>query len=443
MAARKSLWTVAIATVLLAAVPAVVMAFGIRPPQPGAHTQYDFAEWYTDGPGVGVVWLDPAGVTSIARGGTAAFNARLAASYPAWNFVPAGADLNGFFDVDIYDAKDTNHLGGPAVGAEIYLRYTLGAGDPQPNPALGGSCHWIQRVRDNHNITDNPGHGNLEDVIDVGGALPYYDQVGDAGWNAAAGTFYFHDWPSRPDRRRYHWWDAELYLVDETAAQAATIYNGVSWGWRNVWMCPNILAGPALGVLAGLTFGFNGVTNELEFSSGVVDRVNLDASGWDYGDNLIGDPVMGASFDITEMELIDRWDDTFVFGGGALSVHSGADEYFRGDEFYVMANDAWTATWGYNMIGIYGDPWFDDTGTSTVIDAYGDYEFLTGWEPQFFGLTDTSFSDWFDAGASGDLGVMVSTGNCTGDDSPEAAVALLLLFSAPVLCCLRGRRRAA
>jgi hypothetical protein len=40
----------------------------------------------------------------------------------------------------------------------------------------------------------------------------------------------FYDTPFRSDIKENHNWDAELYLVEETAPKTVTIYNGIKWG---------------------------------------------------------------------------------------------------------------------------------------------------------------------------------------------------------------------
>jgi hypothetical protein len=215
-------------------------AFTITPPQPGASITYDPSEEYILPDGrKGITTLNPLSVTSIARGGTAAFLATLKAAFPAWNFNKAANDLAGSFDVEVYDA-----LGTPsAVGADFRLQYNPAGGDPTP---ANNELHWIQRVVDNHNITNNPGHGNFEDVIDglPSQTDPFYDTFGDADEDS------FHDFPTRHDADKNHFWFADLYLVELTAPQTVTIYNGVRWGWTNTVPEPSSVLGLlALGTL--------------------------------------------------------------------------------------------------------------------------------------------------------------------------------------------------
>ncbi|WP_026098655.1 PEP-CTERM sorting domain-containing protein [Kamptonema formosum] len=46
-----------------------------------------------------------------------------------------------------------------------------------------------------------------------------------------------------------HYWSAELYLVEPTAPKQVTIYNGISWGWKNeVVPEPTTVMGSGLGM---------------------------------------------------------------------------------------------------------------------------------------------------------------------------------------------------
>ncbi|MFN9965203.1 MAG: hypothetical protein ACK52F_00325, partial [bacterium] len=213
-------------------------AFTITPPQPGASITYDPSEEYILPDGrQGVTTLDPLSVTSIARGGTAAFLATLKAAFPAWNFNKAANDLAGSFDVEVYDA-----LGTPStVGADFRLQYNPAGGDPTP---ANNELHWIQRVVNNHKL--GAPHGTLDDKIDIVPSQdnPFYDTFGDADEDS------FHDFPKRFDADKNHFWFADLYLVELTAPQTVTIYNGVRWGWTNTVPEPSSVLGLlALGTL--------------------------------------------------------------------------------------------------------------------------------------------------------------------------------------------------
>jgi|GEM_PF-4879744 len=212
----------------------MALGFSITPAQPGASINYDATRNYTSGAYTGVASNNPISVTGLVRGGTAGFLTDVKTDYTGyaykgstWTFNAAGADLTGTFDIEKYDIL------GPlnnTLGTEFQLKYTPGKGDPIADPDRAkNTVHWIQRVIDNHNITTNPGHGNAEDIVDIGKTqvTPYYDDP----------TFslppVFYDFPSRNDPTKAHSWTAELYLVQETAAKTVTVYNGVKWGWQN------------------------------------------------------------------------------------------------------------------------------------------------------------------------------------------------------------------
>lgn len=158
-----------------------------------------------------------------------------------WSYTIADEELSdGSLVVHTYDA-----YGGDFVGAEFHVEYVPGDDDPTEN------LHWIQIVWDNHNITDNPGHGNSEQTVDVaaGQGNPYYDDGG-----AATGSF-FYDFPKRPDELEDHWWYADLFLVSGPAIGAGagevTILGGIRWGWENHVTC-YVVPEPATFLLLGL-----------------------------------------------------------------------------------------------------------------------------------------------------------------------------------------------
>lgn len=222
-------------TLLLGLTGQASSAFTITPAQPSATNRYDLSEIYTlPGGDQKSAFLNPASINPIVRGGTTDFLTTLQAAFPTWTFNAATADLNGSFEIANYYACGANTLCGTergvtatgGVGSFIDVSYIPGTDDPTP---AGNDLHWIQRVFDNHNVTNNRGHGNLEDIVDNPFAMgtPYYDDGGFAGEN------FFVDRPYRGDEGEDHFWFAELYLVEETASQTVTIYNGIEWGWGN------------------------------------------------------------------------------------------------------------------------------------------------------------------------------------------------------------------
>jgi len=238
-----------VTTLLIALTTQSSLAFSINPLGPlGATQDWDPDESYTLADGrTGITNLYPRAVLSLPRGGTTSFLSALYLSFPTWTFNPASNDLAGSFVVQIYDAIGTPNR----VGAQLRLQYIPGINDPTPS---GNNLHWIQRVFDNHNITNNPGHGNFENVIDIGPGVtnPFYDTAfGVQPFDERT----FFDPPGRNDAGNNHSWLAELYLVDQTAPQRVTIYNGVQWGWNNeVVPEPLTIFGSGVGLGLGVFF---------------------------------------------------------------------------------------------------------------------------------------------------------------------------------------------
>jgi len=249
-----------------------VFAFVITPPQPGATVIYDAEEEYNLGGGVtGVTRLNPLSVTSIQRGGTAGFLDQLRAEFTAaegWTFLAAAQDLAGSFNITHYDAVSPTTDPG-RVGANFAFDYNRAGTDPMT--AGTTVLHWIQRVVDNHNITNNPGHDNPENVIDFlspSGTqtrpdVPFYDVLptGDPLFDIPpfAVPPHFEDGTRRTDPNRSHTWMAEVYLVSlqTDAPKRVTIYNGASWGWENhVIPEPSSLLLFAVGIIGTALYGW-------------------------------------------------------------------------------------------------------------------------------------------------------------------------------------------
>ena len=187
--------------------------------------------------------LSPINIASLPRGGTSSLLALLNLNFLTWTFTPASNDLVGTFEIQAYDAVATSDN----VGAQLLLNYIPGISVTDPTPELN-NLHWIQRVYDNHNVTNNPGHGNIENVIDIGSGVtnPFYDTA------FLANETTFFDFSRRPDVNSSHNWLAELYLVEEIAPRQVTIYNGIQWGWENtVESVPEPLTILASGVSLG------------------------------------------------------------------------------------------------------------------------------------------------------------------------------------------------
>lgn len=173
----------------------------------------------------GVTRMVPIDPISITRGGTIGFLGTLRRDFPTWSFNPASNDLAGSFNIGVYDARGTQN----EVGGTLGLFYIPGAGDPTPQ---NNNLNWIQRVVSNHSSTGN--HGSNEDIIDdnsntfLGNNNPFYYDTptffDESGFSSSR---------FRQDADREHDWLAQLYLVELTGPQQATIYNGIQWGWEN------------------------------------------------------------------------------------------------------------------------------------------------------------------------------------------------------------------
>lgn len=174
--------------------------------------------------------------------------------YPGrWEFRRAENDLQGSFNLLNYyicgpQTIDCGaEIGIPAsggVGAMFDLRYypaLLPPGDPIPDPTgITRRVQWIQRVYSNHSLRPDR-HGSVENALDInfGQTTPYYTGPAGNGIDIPLTPHrFFSDVPYRIDPKESHFWEAELYLVQETQdlitrKRTVTIYNGIKWGWRN------------------------------------------------------------------------------------------------------------------------------------------------------------------------------------------------------------------
>ena len=161
-----------------------------------------------------------------------------------WSY-SSGVLAPGSLTVMTYAAIGPPNIAG-SVGADFYVKYT-----PMNTPTITDpttNLHWIQIIYDNYNISNNPGYGNPEFIVDNGasprsilnpnGRVPYYDDGGAAtGGSTAVNTVYFFDRPLRDNPGQKDTWIADLYLVSGPAIGAGagniTIYGGVQWGWTN------------------------------------------------------------------------------------------------------------------------------------------------------------------------------------------------------------------
>lgn len=194
---------------------------------------HDLQDHYTIGGNIWKADLSPFNPTYL-RSPTQNFADVLSAAFPGFTYASAANELSdNSLVVRTYDVQGT-----PArVGAEFHIEYAPHGSDPTTN------LHWIQVVTNNHNITDNPGHGNTDNTVDnpfsPGDRSPYYDDGGAATSGSATGqTIAFYDFPGRTDADMSHYWSAELFLVTgpmigATSGQITTL-GGVQWGWKNV-----------------------------------------------------------------------------------------------------------------------------------------------------------------------------------------------------------------
>jgi hypothetical protein len=177
--------------------------------------------------------LMPVDVTEVLGTAGNYFNV-LSASYPTsdgWTY-SSGPDLSdGALTVRTYDVLGT----ATKIGAEMHIQYQPGGSDPQTD------VHWIQIVTDNHNITQAPGHGNNENVVDtdsVNGQSPYYDDGFAAESGSCVPWCNFYDFPGRVDADRNHDWKAVTFLVQGPEIGMGpgniTFFGpGFEWGWTN------------------------------------------------------------------------------------------------------------------------------------------------------------------------------------------------------------------
>lgn len=183
---------------------------------------YDKTDPYSIGLDPWVANLVPARPVYV-RSSASFFNVLSAAFTGAqgWSFASAATELsNDSLVVRTYDVQGT----AARVGAEFHVEYVPKGTDPTAN------VHWIQVISDNHNVTNNPGHGNAENIVDTATTSPYYD----SGFAATSREFY--DFPGRTDANKSHNWDAILFLVTGPAIGTpglVTFYGGIQWGWEN------------------------------------------------------------------------------------------------------------------------------------------------------------------------------------------------------------------
>ncbi len=207
--------------------------------------KYNPLSIYSEPGGFGVAFLLPLVPLSLPLGGGGFFTTALTRAFTAdagWNFVPAANNLaqnslavnadqvaggpgypcwqGGGDCVGIYGTANTSGFAASYTGAAI------------------ANAHWIQAIS-----TNSPASGQTSPYIVNKASIvnPYYDVPYAA--NATA----FVDAPNRsPTQSQY--WIADLYYASGGAVAGTkanptqvTIYNGMVWGWADLWVPANNL----------------------------------------------------------------------------------------------------------------------------------------------------------------------------------------------------------
>jgi hypothetical protein len=200
---------------------------------------------YSEPGGFGVAFLLPPLPLSLPLGGGGFFSTALTGAFPAaagWSFVAAANNLaqNSL----VVNADQV--AGGPAypcwqgpgdcVG--IYGTANTSGFAVSYTGAAINNAHWIQAI-----ATSSPATGQTSPYVDNKASVvnPYYDVP------YAASATAFLDAPNRsPTQSNY--WIADLYYASGglTAGTQAnptqvTIYNGLMWGWADIWVPVNNL----------------------------------------------------------------------------------------------------------------------------------------------------------------------------------------------------------
>jgi len=184
----------------------------------------------------------------------------------------------------------------------LFCNHALGAG--------GGHGVNVDKI-DNDNAVNDP-------VLGVCANSPYYD----CGY--FAGETFFVDRPSRSsDSESDHVWGAELYLVEQTAANTVTIYNGIKWGWLNTASEIRALTAPPSAIIfdnatpsvGGATVATGIGTNSITWGTAVDGSFASSLSITPSTFNLT--PLIGEPF---VLGTITYANGTIVLGSGLSSV---------------------------------------------------------------------------------------------------------------------------
>jgi hypothetical protein len=204
---------------------------------------YNPLSLYSEPGGFGVAFLLPPVPIALPLGGggaSSAFMTALATSFPTksgWSFTAAANNLaqNSLVvnadQVSGGKSYPCYHQPGDCVGI-LGTATTAGFAVSYTGPAIA-DAHWIQVIN-----TNSPAAGQTSPYVDNDGSLlnPYYDVRGNAT------STVFLDAPNRsPTDSQY--WLGNLYYVsgnffsgNQFSPSDVTIYNGLVWGWADIFV---------------------------------------------------------------------------------------------------------------------------------------------------------------------------------------------------------------
>ncbi|MBV9267449.1 MAG: PEP-CTERM sorting domain-containing protein [Acidobacteriaceae bacterium] len=194
---------------------------------------------YSEPGGFGVAFLLPPLPLELTRGGASTFFNTVITNWSVanagWNFAAAPTDLAAntlaLRSDQVGGAFPCYQGGGDCVGI-FGTKTTSGFAVSYTGAAIANG-HWIQALS-----TNVPAGGQTSPYLDNNASTtsPYYDVP------YAANTTAFLDAPNRsPTQSTY--WIADLFYASGGAAAGTkanptqvTIYNGLVWGWANIWV---------------------------------------------------------------------------------------------------------------------------------------------------------------------------------------------------------------
>jgi hypothetical protein len=134
------------------------------------HGVYDPVNVFSTGTGCGVSFLLP----PVPLGGTdfLNFNTKVNGFGGGWSFKVAANSLANNSLVITADDVCCSGLNPSFVGIEGVRGSTDGFAVQLSNLPAGMSTHWVQVIADNSNIMNNPGYGNLENVVATRAGVP-------------------------------------------------------------------------------------------------------------------------------------------------------------------------------------------------------------------------------------------------------------------------------